>query len=218
MLSSVFTVDLVCTRGLKNHWGPRVIGPRLTEEVIRALLAARFSNADRHRRRPGEGGKTGATTQEMTEGEVSQSHGETLPHLEPPKGSSVPLRFQVLILACPSKGPDCVTGAVNPDARRGDAGDARPSSRSQNKADGLTPTVTRRENRACGRSLRCSSSKMTQHRLPPPALISPRRPHSRNRDPLLGQAPRSHCDKKRRNNRALIGVSEEECYGLKSVY
>ena len=31
--------------------GPRVIGPRLAEELVRAFLAARFSQAERHRRR-----------------------------------------------------------------------------------------------------------------------------------------------------------------------
>ncbi len=66
---------------------------------------------------------------------------------------------------CPSNGSDCVTGAVSPDARRGDAGDARASSRSQNKADGRTPPVTRREHVGCGRSLCRSSSPMLPHRL-----------------------------------------------------
>ena len=31
--------------------GPRVIGPKLAEELVRAFLAARFSQAERHRRR-----------------------------------------------------------------------------------------------------------------------------------------------------------------------
>ena len=31
--------------------GPRVIGPKLAEELVRAFLAARFSGAERHRRR-----------------------------------------------------------------------------------------------------------------------------------------------------------------------
>ncbi|MFQ5846279.1 MAG: ribose 5-phosphate isomerase B [Candidatus Methylomirabilales bacterium] len=31
--------------------GPRVIGPQLAEEVVRTFLAARFSGAERHRRR-----------------------------------------------------------------------------------------------------------------------------------------------------------------------
>jgi len=37
--------------------------------------------------------------------------------------------------------------------------------------------TTRRADGFCGRSLRWSSSKMAKHRLPPPALISPRKPH-----------------------------------------
>jgi len=39
------------------------------------------------------------------------------------------------------------------------------------------PVATRRADGACGRSLRWSSSKMAKHRLPPPALILPRKPH-----------------------------------------
>lgn len=31
--------------------GPRVIGPKLAEELVRTFLAARFSGAERHRRR-----------------------------------------------------------------------------------------------------------------------------------------------------------------------
>ena len=37
--------------------------------------------------------------------------------------------------------------------------------------------ATRRADGGCGRSLRSSSSKMARHRLPPPALISPHKPH-----------------------------------------
>ncbi len=39
------------------------------------------------------------------------------------------------------------------------------------------PVATRRVDGGCGRSLRWLSSKMAQHRLPPPALISPHKPH-----------------------------------------
>ena len=39
------------------------------------------------------------------------------------------------------------------------------------------PVATRRADGGCGRSLRWSSSKMAKHRLPPSALISPRKPH-----------------------------------------
>ena len=39
------------------------------------------------------------------------------------------------------------------------------------------PVATRRADGGCGRSLRWSSSKMARHRLPPPALISPHKPH-----------------------------------------
>ncbi len=39
------------------------------------------------------------------------------------------------------------------------------------------PVATRRADGGCGRSLCGSSSKMAKHRLPPPALISPRKPH-----------------------------------------
>ena len=39
------------------------------------------------------------------------------------------------------------------------------------------PVATRRADGGCGRSLRWSSSKMTNHRLPPTALISPHNPH-----------------------------------------
>ena len=39
------------------------------------------------------------------------------------------------------------------------------------------PVATRRADGGCGRSLRWSSSKMAKHRLPPPALISPHKPH-----------------------------------------
>ena len=39
------------------------------------------------------------------------------------------------------------------------------------------PVATRRADGGCGRSLRWSSSKMTKHRLPPLALISPHKPH-----------------------------------------
>ena len=39
------------------------------------------------------------------------------------------------------------------------------------------PVATRRADGGCGRSLRCSSSKMAKHRLPPPALTSPHKPH-----------------------------------------
>ena len=43
------------------------------------------------------------------------------------------------------------------------------------------PVATRRADGGCGRSLRSSSSKMTKHRLPPPALISPHKPHLQTR-------------------------------------
>ena len=39
-------------------------------------------------------------------------------------------------------------------------------------------------NGGCGRSLRWSSSKMAKHRLPPPALISPHKPHRQTRNNL----------------------------------
>ncbi len=39
------------------------------------------------------------------------------------------------------------------------------------------PVATPRADGGCGRSLCWSSSKMAKHRLPPPALISPRKPH-----------------------------------------
>ncbi len=39
------------------------------------------------------------------------------------------------------------------------------------------PVATRRADGGCGRSLRWSSSKMARHRLPSPALTSPRKPH-----------------------------------------
>ena len=65
---------------------------------------------------------------------------------------------------------DGVEGAKR---RRGDAwyrrgGATKPSAR---------PVATRRADGGCGRSLRWSSSKMAKHRLPPPALISPHKPH-----------------------------------------
>ena len=46
------------------------------------------------------------------------------------------------------------------------------------------PVATRRADGGCGRSLRWSSSKMAKHRLPPPALISPRKPHLQTRHNL----------------------------------
>ena len=57
--------------------------------------------------------------------------------------------------------------------RRGDAwyrrgGATKPSAR---------PVATRRADGGCGRSLRWLSSKMAKHRLSPPALISPHKPH-----------------------------------------
>ena len=65
--------------------------------------------------------------------------------------------------------------------------------------------ATRRADGGCGRSLRWSSSKMAKHRLPPPALISPRKPHLQTlpylRSSVLGfswlkfqPSPASGCD------------------------
>ncbi len=51
-------------------------------------------------------------------------------------------------------------------------GETKPSAR---------PVATRRADGGCGRSRRWSSSKMAKHRLPPPALISPRKPHLQTR-------------------------------------
>ena len=44
-----------------------------------------------------------------------------------------------------------VAGAVGPDTRRGEAGDAQASSRSRNKADGSAPPTTRRAPGVCRR-------------------------------------------------------------------
>ncbi len=46
------------------------------------------------------------------------------------------------------------------------------------------PVATRRADGGCGRSLRRPSSKMPKHRLPPPALISPHKPHLQTRHNL----------------------------------
>ena len=63
-----------------------------------------------------------------------------------------------------------VTGAVGADARRPDAGDVCASARRGNEADGPAAPVTRRAPGVCARWLCFSSSTMTKHLLPPPAL------------------------------------------------
>ena len=64
-------------------------------------------------------------------------------------------------------------GVESAKRRRGDAfyrrGEATKTS--------ARPVATRRTDGGCGGSLRWSSSKMARHRLPPPALISPHKPH-----------------------------------------
>ncbi len=91
---------------------------------------------------------------------------------------------------------DGVEGAKR---RRGDAGyrkggATKPSAR---------PVATRRADGGCGRSLRWSSSKMAKHRLPPPALISPHKPHLHTSSYLwkgaLSPAPRSAGPIRERN-------------------
>ena len=104
-----------------------------------------------------------------------------------------------------------VTGAVGADARRPDAGDVCASARRGNEADGPAAPVTRRAPGVCARWLCFSSSTMTKHLLPPPALPA-------NADPwratardfyhgLLGSGERRYAQK-------VLGMEAPERFGI----
>ena len=92
--------------------------------------------------------------------------------------------------ACRRKRKARVTGAVGPDARRRAEGDAGPSLRRDNAADGPTPPVTRRAQGGCRVHAALLVGDDAPHRLPPRALPAPGKPPARGpshfSDRLLG--------------------------------